>query len=112
MPAPHKCSPVLVGYGGYLINQLKTLLWKIKTKPNISRKEQPTLIHLKRAKDIIIRKADKGGGIVVIDSREYLNKINVMLSDINRPTYTQLPHIHLKLAELDIMQDKRWVDNT
>jgi len=46
------------------------------------------------------QKADKGGGIVVIDYRKYLNKIDVMLSDINN--YTPLPEIHLKLVELDI----------
>jgi len=68
MPAPHKCSPIFIGYGDYLINQPKTLLKKIKTKPNISKKERSTLIDPKRDKDIIIQKADKGGGIVVIES--------------------------------------------
>jgi len=45
-------------------------------------------LELKKDKNITIKKADKNAGIVILNTIDYLNKINVMLSDSN--TYTVL----------------------
>jgi len=58
------------------------------------------LINLKADTSIIIQKADKGGGIVVLDAIDYVKKIMEMLNI--RITYTPTPHIDLVAAKSEI----------
>lgn len=54
---------------------------------NLSKPEINALNTLKKNKSIVIKKADKGGGIVVLDNLTYMNQINTLLLD----TQTYLP---------------------
>jgi hypothetical protein len=56
---------------------------KSKLKYNINKKEQIALLNLKNNNSIIIKKADKGGCIVVMDRYDYITKAETMLSDAN-----------------------------
>jgi len=51
-------------------------------------KEIAALKTLHNNKEIVIKKGDKGAGIVILDKNDYESKINIMLSDVN--TYTNL----------------------
>ena len=50
-------------------------------KPNITREERQALQTLKNNRNIIIKKADKGGGIVIMDTSYYVDKVNECLSN-------------------------------
>jgi len=56
---------------------------KIAIKSNLTREEKQALKDLRNNKDIVIKKADKGGGIAVMDKTEYVTKIDNMLKDEN-----------------------------
>ena len=66
----------------------KTL--KSKHKFNLPPSEINALRQLKSNTQIVIKKCDKGGGIAVLDKRDYLSKIMSMLNDPK--TYTQIEH--------------------
>ena len=57
-------------------------------KPNLSVNELRTLEELKKNKDIVIRKADKGSCIVIQDRSSYVAEGNTHLADTN--TYKPL----------------------
>ena len=76
----------------------KFLTLKPKVKHNISREERNAIKSLRLDKNIIIQKADKGGGIVVLNTTDYKNKILSMLND--PVTYTEIPRIDLQAAKL------------
>ncbi|XP_065652814.1 uncharacterized protein LOC136080132 [Hydra vulgaris] len=50
--------------------------------------EYKAIKKLKKGHSIIIKKTEKGGGICVLDKKEYENKINIMLED--KSTYEDL----------------------
>ena len=50
-------------------------------KSNITIEEKQALSDLKNNRDIIIKKVDKGGGIVIMDTSFYEEKVNLCLSD-------------------------------
>ncbi|XP_011873071.1 PREDICTED: uncharacterized protein LOC105564909, partial [Vollenhovia emeryi] len=55
-----------------------------KAKPptqNINREERLALRSLRQNDDILILPADKGNATVVMDKRDYHNKVNTLLSD-------------------------------
>ncbi len=95
-PPAHMCSSVITGYGLFLLKSIKKLLKKNKVKNNISMKEREALKTLRKNKNIIIQKADKGGCITVINAIEYKTKIETMLADTM--TYTQVDNINLPQA--------------
>lgn len=66
-----------------------SLLDRHKVKFNLTRAEVNALKRLRHNRDIILKKADKGGGIAVLDTELYLSKINTLLSDTN--TYRPAP---------------------
>jgi len=68
---------------------------KDKIKQNVSQAESIALNNLKSNKDIVIKKADKGGNIVVMDRYAYVEKVTEMLKDVN--TYLEI--------ELDLTND-------
>ncbi|XP_041420430.1 uncharacterized protein LOC121394203 [Xenopus laevis] len=68
-------------------------LWKLhNTKmnhfANLTRVEREAIKTLQADKDIIIRQADKGGGIVILDKTYYVDEITKQLSDTD--TYVRL----------------------
>ena len=52
-----------------------------KAKHNISSNECKAILSLQNDDSIVIREADKGGGIVIMNSEFYKNKIKEMLND-------------------------------
>ena len=52
-----------------------------KTRPNISRDESTAIRNLNNNKDIIIKPADKGGAIVLLNKEDYLREAYRQLSD-------------------------------
>ncbi|OCT72218.1 hypothetical protein XELAEV_18035190mg [Xenopus laevis] len=71
-----------------VLEDLDTLNLKKYNKPNLTKGEQKALKDLKNDKTIIIKPADKGGGIVIITKEYYMNKIKGQLSDTT--TYKKL----------------------
>ncbi|XP_070579506.1 uncharacterized protein [Ptychodera flava] len=61
--------------------------WK-RTWPNLTMPEQRALNDLKSNTNIVIKPADKGGGVVVMDKSEYIRKCEEQLN--NDTYYTQL----------------------
>jgi hypothetical protein len=100
IPPKGKCSPEINGYTDYLKLEIKKLITVNKTKHNISRKEREALQCLRNDKNILIKKADKGGSIVVLNTVDYTFKMNTMLAD--PITYTEIPNINLKEAKSQI----------
>jgi hypothetical protein len=82
-----------------------------KNRNNISRNDRRALQSLRNNKNIIIKKADKGGCIVILDTVNYINKIDAMLSD--ETTYSEITHIDLnqKKSEVDRIINNLFNDN-
>lgn len=77
------------------ISVFKELVLKDLDKLKIRKYYKDTRFHeglesLKQRSDIIIRPADKGGGIVVMDKSSYVSEMNRILSDTD--TYIPLSH--------------------
>jgi hypothetical protein len=96
-PPPEDCSEVIQGYGIFLNKILKNITKRNKIKQNISSKERQALDTLKMDTNILIQKADKGGSITIINTTDYVTKINTMLSDII--TYTPVKAVNLTKAK-------------
>lgn len=58
-------------------------LAKGSIQPNLTGKELNSLCKFKNNTDLIIKPADKGGGIAVMNKVDYVNKVNAMLDDHN-----------------------------
>lgn len=82
-------NPITTGYGPY-----KRVLTK-HTHQNLSKQEFKALNELKRSPDIIIKKADKGGGIVIMDRDLYIAeglrhlKNTTYYKPLQEPIYTE-----------------------
>jgi hypothetical protein len=66
-------------------------------RPNLHPAEIKALQQLHNNSEIVIKKGDKGAGIVIMNRYDYEQRVDEMLSDIN--TYTQMPtdnSIHIK----------------
>lgn len=62
---------------------------KSNVKRNISKREQQAIKRLQTDSSIVIKEADKGGAIVIMDSSYYENLVNDQLSD--RTFYAEIP---------------------
>ena len=69
---------------------------------NTSREEIRAIQHLKDNKDIIIKEADKGGSVIVMNRKFYEEEINNHLNDTN--TYKRIegrpPNVHKRIDQL------------
>ena len=61
-----------------------------KTYCNLTLQEKTALNNLKNKQSIVIKLCDKGGGICIMNTRDYLSKIHTHLQDHN--TYKPLTH--------------------
>lgn len=83
--------------------QLKTP--KKFNRDNLSKSERTALVELKNNHEIVIRPADKGGNIIILDAELYKNLNNTMLSDtvtyavLKTDPTTQYAKIMYKLLE-------------
>jgi hypothetical protein len=96
-PPQSKCSPSISGFTTYIQNHLKKLVSVNKIKHNISSGERKAINNLREDKNILIQKADKGGSIVIVNTKDYLNKMINMLND--PITYTQVLNVNLEDAK-------------
>jgi peptide-methionine (R)-S-oxide reductase len=91
-PAPKKCmipkstwTPKILNNGisefCETVKQDILLLHKKRPHPNLSPGELQALNSLKKDENITIKPADKGGGIAVMNTADYLNKVEEMLND-------------------------------
>ncbi|CAJ0956185.1 unnamed protein product [Ranitomeya imitator] len=62
----------------------------MKIRNNLSQEEYKSLLEIKNNKDLIIKPADKGGAIVVLDRSYYMEEIRKQLRD--NTTYTPIPY--------------------
>ena len=66
-------------------------------KPNLSKEQNIAIRDLKKDRSVCILKADKGNCTVVMNSLDYDNKINALLSD--SVTYTKIKNNPVKKIE-------------
>lgn len=74
----------------YNLKQEIHKFYQRRTIHNLTQIEKKTLNELKDNTDITIKKADKGGGIAILNTDDYLNKISDMLNDKTVYTKTNL----------------------
>jgi hypothetical protein len=89
----------------------------LKEKPNLSRSERFTLNELRKNKNLIFKKADKGSIVVIMDKRSYITEGNRHLNNtdhyekINGPIYPrtaqQISDILNKLKSIGLISDKQ-----
>ena len=73
------------------------------TRNNLTKAEEKALGELMNNKDIIIKKADKGGSVCVMNKQYYADKIAEMLSDnttYEKTDETKFQNTHLKIHKL------------
>jgi len=72
-PPRSKCNNAISGFEQFIRKNVRKLFFKNKTKQNISKFDRKALLTLSRDKNIIIKKADKGGSIAVLNSEQYIS---------------------------------------
>lgn len=83
---PGRLTPSVRVFRDVLLRDLEKI--KIK-KTKLNKSLQTGLDQLCKEKEIIIRPADKGGGIVILNKTDYLREFNNLVEDID--TYLPLP---------------------
>ena len=96
-PPRKKCHQALVALTDILMEDINDLIHLNKLKHNISKLERKTILNLRNDKNIVIKRADKGGCIVILDTHSYVSKMTEMLSDAK--TYTATTVIDLPKAK-------------
>ena len=74
-------------------SKLKYLLFsysRSKSRANVTPAEMTALRKLRRNRHIVIKRSDKGGAICILNSQDYLTKINDMLLEVNTYTLTNI----------------------
>ena len=103
-PPTSKRNKTLDGYSQFLKTEINNIVETNKIKHNISISERKALASLRKDKNILIQKADKGGSIVVLNTSQYRDKMNAMLAD--PVTYTTVPYVDLtKLVFKPLLED-------
>jgi len=103
---PKKLHPELTEFCRNLENVLYRIIKSNKGKSNLSRYEYAALNKLKRNKNIVIKKADKNSGIVVMNASDYEIKVNSMLPDVNVYTPVENYDKHEVKLKSDILLRK------
>jgi len=70
-----------------------------KFRDNISKKERKSIKNLKRNKQLIIKKADKNGNVVVFDKDNYLSE---GYRQLNMPYYEQIENHNLENLQTEL----------
>ena len=78
---PPKDDPVLENYLSLLEKEVMSLSPEGKNFSNLSSSEQLSLKKLKSDRNIVIKEADKGSGVVVWDWEDYISEANRQLDD-------------------------------
>ena len=86
---PPKLSANITEFCRTIKNSISTAAEK-KIKHNLTKREFNALVNLKKNKNIIIKKGDKSSGIVIMNKKDYENKIYGMLNDAAVYTKTDM----------------------
>jgi hypothetical protein len=113
-PPPHN-NANLTNFFDRVYNDTSTTLESgYKKNYNLTKTQREALKDLKANKSITIKKADKGGSIVVLNTIDYENKINEILLDDK--TYRPIPHdptphtTNNIISLVDLMLSKNIID--
>ena len=71
----------------HLKAKLKTFSFsflKDKNYDNLTKNEKTTILSLKNNNDIVIKRPDKGGGVVILNRSDYEDKLQAMLNDTTK----------------------------
>ena len=85
-------------------HDIKSSKTKKLPRDNLMKSERKALLNLQKRNDIIITKADKGGAVVILDIKDYIDEANRQLNDTNN--YEQLDfdptQLHTEKIKSDI----------
>ena len=76
-----------------------------KFRDNISKRERKSITNLKRNKQLIIKKADKNGNVLLLDKDDYLSEDYLQL---NMPHYEQIENHNLENPQTEL---NRYINN-
>ena len=110
-PPRSKQHQAIIALEDILNEEFSDLIKHNNIRNNISSTDRDALKSLRNNQNIIIKKADKGGCIVILDTDNYIKKIDAMLSDST--TYSKLLQIDLdqKKSEVDGIINHLFEDN-
>ncbi len=110
-PPRSKQHQAIIALEDILNEEFSDLVKHNNIRNNISSTDRDALKSLRNNQNIIIKKADKGGCIVILDTDNYIKKIDAMLSDST--TYSKLLQIDLdqKKSEVDGIINHLFEDN-
>ena len=83
-PEDHEMDPNIMRYKTTVLNEMKIELGNRKNpRFNTTKQERKAMRSLKRNQDIIIKPADKGGAIVILNREDYIKEGLRQLSNTN-----------------------------
>ena len=83
-PEDHEMDPNIMRYKTTVLNEMKIELGNRRNpRFNTTKQERKAMKSLKKNQDIIIKPADKGGAIVILNKEDYIKKGMRQLSNIN-----------------------------
>ena len=103
---PKKLNHNITTFCTFIKNDLCRIYKKKHYISNLSSKEFTAFRNLKRNTNITVKKCDKGGGIAVMDTEEYRDKIYDMLKDTRTYTKTNYDDTNIVKLEADKHIDK------
>ena len=90
---PPSDNPTLIDFFTHTEQDLiSTNIPRTKTYSNLTSKEKSALNNLKNNQSIVIKPCDKGGGICIMNTGDYLTKIHAHLQDCNIQTNHPQPN--------------------
>ena len=110
-PPKNKQHQAIIALEDILNEEFSELVKHNNIRNNISNTDRLALKSLRNNQNIIIKKADKGGCIVILNTDNYIDKIYTMLSD--NITYSKMDQIDLnqKKSEVDVIINNLFEDN-
>ena len=90
-------------------HDIKSSKTKKLPRDNLTKSEREALLNLQKGNDIIITKADKGGAVVILDIKDYIDEANRQLSDTNN--YEQLDFDPTELHTEEIKSETNNLEN-
>ena len=110
-PPKSKQHQAIIVLEDILNEEISVLVKHNNIRNNISNTDRYALKCLRNNQNIVIKKADKGGCIVILDTSNYVQKIDAMLSD--SITYSKIANIDLvqKKSEVDVIINNLFADN-